>query len=184
MRRQIYNTGESSSRWTLDKNEKLTACVATLLVALVFLRACPAGGQATPSDPSDGAGATAGDEDPVPLAEGEAAPFDGDLWPVMRSIRMAMRAEACAERAELELRHEARKFEIELKFERDTAKASRDADQERIRVLTVALEGANPWYRSPAFVATVAVVATLTAVLTAVAVIEAALVPFAQMANP
>lgn len=184
MRRQIYNIGESSSRWMLDKNEKLSFCVATLLVALVFLRACPASGQPIPSEPSDGAAATAGDEDPIPLAEGEAAPFDGDLWPPIRSIRMAMRAEVCEEKSAARLAHAVRKFQIELGFDRRMAEAHRDADRERIRILTLALDEANPWHRSPAFVAVVSITATLGAILVAVAIIEAALMPFAQMANP
>jgi hypothetical protein len=116
--------------------------------------------------------------------EGEAAPFDGDLWPVTRSLRMALRAEACAERAAADLAHAVRGFEIELKFDRKEAEVERRGDQDRILILKNALANAHPWYREPVFVAFVSVAATLTAILVAVAVIEAALVPFAQMANP
>lgn len=168
----------------LDKNEKLSFCVATLLVGLVTLRACPASGQAIPSDSSGGAGATVGDENPVPLAEGELAPFDGDLWPVIRSLRMALRAENCIEGAAADLAHAVRGFEIELQFDRRTAATKREADQERIRVLTVALDEANPWYESPAFVATVAVTATLGAILIATLIIRAEAELLAQLTGP
>lgn len=154
--------------WMQNKRRRPAHYVAILLGGLVFLRACPVVGQPTSSND---------DQDPVAVLVGEPAPFAGDLWPPLRSLRMALRAETCAERAAIDLRHEARKFQIELKHEKDTADLRRQADQERIAILMAALDEGVPWYESPAFVAVVASAATVAAILVATVVIDAALVP-------
>jgi hypothetical protein len=146
-----------------DNVERLTIYVVTLLLVLGFLRACPAGAQETPSDPP-----------PVPLTKGEPAPFDGDLWSAVRSLRITLRAEACEERSELRLHHAARGFEIDLRFERRSAANRARADAERIEFLRDALVEATAWYTSPAFVAVVASVATLALVVVTGYVIGAA----------
>jgi hypothetical protein len=155
--------------WAPDKNEKLMICFVILLGGLVFLRACPAKGQATPSD----------EQDPVPLAQGEPAPFAGDLWPAVRSVRMLLRAEHCEARSALHLDHARRRSEIELEYERARCEALAEGYEERIGVLRRALAAAQPWHESPSFVATVSVLATLAGVLVVAVIIEAALSPFA-----
>ncbi len=162
-----------SMGWTLDNAERLTICAVILLLALAFLLACPAGAQETPSDPP-----------PVPLAAGEPAPFDGDLWPPIRSLRVTLRAEGCEERKALELRHAARGFEIDLKYERRAASNRARADADRIQILRDALAETSAWYRSPTFVAAVASVATLALVVVSAVVLEAVLGGMAGLIAP
>jgi hypothetical protein len=88
---------------------------------------------------------------------------------------MALRAETCEERAAADLELERKRAEIDLAAEREISEARREASAERIRVLTEALAAAEPWHRSPAFVATVAVAATLALVVVTGVVLEATL---------
>lgn len=159
--------------WKLDKKEKLTICGAILLAALGFLPGSRASAQETRSN----------DPPPIPLEQGEAAPYAGDLWSVNRSLRLIFRAEQCQQKAELELKHAVRKFEIELKYERDRADARADADTQRIQILAQALDEADPWWRSPAFVAALTSVVTL-ALVAVVAVVLEQVAAFAQIAGP
>lgn len=125
----------------------------------VFLNACPARGAA--------------DELPeelpiVYLEEGEPAPFDGDLFPPEKSIRIGLRLEGCQERAAIDLGHATRIFEIELKRESDKAVAKLEAEQARRQLIETELERARAWYRTPEFVASVAVVLTVASVVISV----------------
>jgi hypothetical protein len=162
-----------SMGWTLDSAERLTICAVILLLALATLRACPAGAQEIPSDPP-----------PVPLNAGDPAPFDGDLWSPVRSLRVTLRAEACEERRVLELGHAARGFEIDLKYERQSATNRAKADAERIELLRGALADATAWYSSPTFVAAVSSVATLALVVVSAVVLEAVLGGLAGLVAP
>ncbi len=165
--------------WTPDTSEKLTAFAVALLAALAIFLASPANAQPISYD-----GADPGDVDPVYLKTGELAPFNGDLWPPVRSMRLVLRAEYCAEKAATDLRNAARKFTIELDAKDQMAQATRDADAERIRILTEALENARPWYESPYFVIPTTVAATVGLVALSVWVVSEASPPFAQFSAP
>lgn len=97
------------------------------------------------------------------LEAGDVAPFAGDLYTIARSIRMALRLEGFEERAKLKLEREYSAFEVELKY-RDSVQATKlEAKDSRIELLERELGEYAVWYRSPVFVALVAIALTLAA---------------------
>lgn len=150
--RPIVPTKSKSMRSALDRNEKLTAFVAILLGAFVFSSACPAKG-AEPESPG---------EPPITyLEEGDAAPFAGDLFPPAKSTRLGIRLEGCQQKAALDLSHATQIFENELQRERDKGVARLDAERDRKLVWKAEAEKANAWYRSPEFIAPIAIAGTI-----------------------
>lgn len=150
--RPIAPTKSNLIRWTLDRNEKLTAFVAILLGAFVFSSACPARG-AEPENPG---------EPPITyLEEGDAAPFAGDLFPPAKSTRLGIRLEGCQQKAALDLSHTTQIFENELQRERDKGAARLKAEHDRKLVWKAEAERAGAWYRSPEFIAPIAIAGTI-----------------------
>lgn len=109
------------------------------------------------------------------LEEGEPAPFAGDLFPPEKSIRLGIRLETCQERLILDLSHAKQIFEIELRRCEDRAAARLNAANQRAEVYKRELEAAQAWYRSPPFIAGVAVVATVATILATAALADAVL---------
>lgn len=109
----------------------------------------------------------------VPIQEGEAAPFDGDLFPVRLSIGMGLRVERCDAEKEAEIVRLIRLHENQLGNEREKHDIRAHANLERIRALTRAVEELGAWYRQPWFVATVTTAAAVGAVVLSVYVYDA-----------
>lgn len=107
------------------------------------------------------------------LAQGEPAPFAGDLFPVEDSIRWALEIEGCAERAAAELDHAKALYQIELSRQRALAAADGKADRLRAEILAAELAQARAWYRSPAFVATVAATVAIATLLASTILVQA-----------
>lgn len=98
------------------------------------------------------------DRDPIYLESGEPAPFSGDLWPAIRSLRLVMRSEICTKRSKLMLEHAKAIYEIELQYLQEQRDISDQANAERIEKLGV-------WYRQPWFIATVTALSVVAAML-------------------
>lgn len=142
MKYSIRSIAACSLSSTTVSGQKLMLCAATLSVGLATFAACP--------------NASAAELEITEIEQGEPAPFTGDLFPPRESIAWSLEIEGCYERAALELEHAKGKHDIALERVFDLAAADRQADQARIKLLTAELDEANAWYRSPAFVATVA----------------------------
>ena len=107
------------------------------------------------------------------LAQGEPAPFAGDLYPVFDSVRFALEIEGCAERAAAELEHTKALYQIKLEKQRALTDADRKADRAELELLTAELAQARAWYRSPAFVATVAATVAIATLLASTILVQA-----------
>lgn len=85
----------------------------------------------------------------------------------MDAARIIARTEDTIEKHLAEIARIVRIHEIELQAEKDRAEIRVDAAVQRAALFRRHLEEAAAWYRSPAFIATVAVVATVAAIITA-----------------
>ncbi len=95
------------------------------------------------------------------IREGEYAPFDGDLFPPERSLRLGMRLEYCEEKATAKLTHATAVSDNELQRCRDKAEIRAQSAADRLAALQLRLDDSLAFYRHPAFVSFVAVVVTL-----------------------
>ena len=138
----ISNTAKPCEFLMRSNVAKLRICAAILASALTI---CAASNSVYATEPTI-----------TSLAQGDPAPFDGDLYPVDVSIRWALEIEGCAERAALELDHEKQLHAIEIAKQRALAEANDRANKRRLELLQAELETTNAWYRSPVFVATAA----------------------------
>lgn len=138
--------------------KRLKLCALTLLGACVSFGDCPNALADTPMITT--------------IKEGEAAPFDGDLYPIEDSIRMALALDDSEARCAAELNHLRELQRIEINTLQQVTDNRADADQERLEVLELQLEDRNAWYREPAFVATVATVVTVATMLAATVLIK------------
>ena len=132
---------------------------ATLLSASVFCAAYPT--------------ASAGEPKITTVKQGEPAPFDGDLYPVEDSIRLALALDDADARCAATLNHLRELQRIELDTAEKVAISSAQANNERLDALEWQLAEANVWYRDPAFVAVVTATVTVAAMLAATVLIEA-----------
>jgi hypothetical protein len=106
------------------------------------------------------------------LAQGDPAPFDGDLYPVDVSIRWALEIEGCAERAALDLDHEKQLHAIEIAKQLALAEANDLANKRRLELLQAELKTVNAWYRSPVFVAAVSATAATGVLIVAAVLVQ------------
>lgn len=113
------------------------------------------------------------DDQITPVAQGDPAPFAGDLYPVEISIRWALEIEGCAERAALELDHEMERHKLELQRRDALAANDAEANAHRVEVLTAELSEARAWYRSPVFVATLAATVAIGTLLLSTVLVQA-----------
>ena len=153
--------------WTPSSGSRPRICAAILVSAFCTCAASPDNSSdATESPPKD-------TNEITTLAQGEPAPFPGDLFPIRDSIAWALEIERCAERAAVELEHARAVYQIELSRQRALAAADGKADRMRVDVLTAELAEANAWYRSPAFVAAVAASVAVAALLASTILVQA-----------
>ena len=164
--RSIANIAIRSETSTRRKLGRYVNWLAILLAACVFLIALPAKG-ADPVDP---------DEPPIThVREGEPAPFDGDLFPPIKALRLGLRVEHCDERTAAELARATRILEVEIQRERDKAQAAIDAERMRRELAEAQLEVYSAWYRSPEFVTIIAIVGAVSLVIGTAALADAVL---------
>lgn len=89
------------------------------------------------------------------------------------SVRFALEIEGCAERAAAELEHTKALYQIKLEKQRALTDADRKADRAELELLTAELAQARAWYRSPAFVATVAATVAIATLLASTILVQA-----------
>lgn len=163
----MTSTEVSSCAWTPSNASRPKRFAAVLASAFCICGASPASSSAaTEPPPSNTAEITT-------LAQGEPAPFAGDLFPVEDSIRWALEIEGCAERAAAELDHAKALYQIELSRQRALAAADGKADRLRAEILAAELAKARAWYRSPAFVAAAAASVAVAALLASTILVQA-----------
>ena len=107
------------------------------------------------------------------MREGEPAPFTGDLYPVEESVRMALEADTCAERAALNLQRLSDRHRVELEKLAAIQDATARSRELRIELLRNQLASETAWHRSPAFVASVSVVVSVAVLLTSAFLLQA-----------
>ena len=143
-----------------------TVFLAILLSAFVFLSAWPANGQ--PTDQTT--------EPPITyLEKGDPAPFSGDLFPPEKSARLGLRIEHCQQMAAADIAKATRIFEVELKAEKDKLKAMLETERMHREVLERRIDELSAWYRSPEFVAIVAVGGAVALIIGTAALADAVL---------
>lgn len=87
----------------------------------------------------------------VTLETGDPAPFAGDLYPPVVSIRWALALEAGSERYQLELKHTRERHTAALDGARKAAAVQARADARLIAALEVELVEFRAWYNAPMF---------------------------------
>ena len=95
------------------------------------------------------------------MREGDPAPFDGQLIPTERAVRLALRIKYQDERHQAELARLVRLHEIETKAAVTRGAIQIDAASQRAEIYRRELKEADAWYRSPVFIAVISSAATL-----------------------
>ena len=153
------NTAKPSAASTPAARRRSRRCAAILASACVTFVASPSASKDKPQITA--------------LSQGDSAPFAGDLYPIVDSIRFALEIEDCAERAAIDLDHAATLHRIELAKAETLAAAVADAGRRRSKLLRIQLAHARAWHRSPAFVAAASAAATVAILLTSTVLIQA-----------
>ncbi len=169
--KSLTTTIGAPSQNSMSLSEKrLTVCVAILAAASAFFASCPSAYaqrialETIPTSETE--------PEVTFLDKGDIAPFAGDLYPVGDSIRIALEVEGCAERARIDLDHAREIHQIEIARVQSLAEAAAVADRERVRLLSAEIDANRGWYRSPPFVAAVAVVSTVAVLYTAALLVQ------------
>jgi len=162
------STERSSCAWTPKNGSRLSLCAAILASAFCTCGASPNGSSAATAPALENTRAEI-----TTLDRGQPAPFAGDLYPVEDSVRFALEIEGCAERAAAELDYAKALYQIEIERQAGLAKADAKADRQRLELIAAELVEARAWYRSPAFVATVAASVAIATLLASTILVQA-----------
>lgn len=162
------STERHSCNWTPNSGSRLKTCAVILASVFCTCAASPGVSSNETELPLEGIA-----NDIIALSQGEVAPFDGDLYPIDVSIRFGLEVEGCAERAAVELDHAKALYRIEIQRQIELAEADARADRARLELLTAELAEATAWYRSPAFVATIAASIAVATLLTSTILVQA-----------
>lgn len=128
--------------------------VAVALISPVTRAATTYTKECDPNDP---------DKCSIPLIEGEAAPFSGQLLTTKMAIVLGQKAEAGDIRLKIETDRLKEEHKLQLEYEKKTHQIDNDANAKSISVLQKELANALvvPWYKHPAFIVSCTVVGTV-----------------------
>lgn len=112
----------------------------------------------------------------TPMAQGDVAPYAGQLLTTKLAIQLGQKADSADERVQLEVQHATQLIKIDLALEQQLHQIDVQSFTEQMGILQTELTAAEkaavvPFYRQPWFVATatvVIVVGTTVAVASAV----------------
>jgi hypothetical protein len=99
----------------------------------------------------------------VPLAQGQPAPFSGQLLTAKLAISLGQKADSFDARLQIELDRVNGEWQLKLKYEQDVHRIDNESKDKQIDRLNQALEKASirPWYEHPGFIVTITIVATV-----------------------
>jgi hypothetical protein len=103
----------------------------------------------------------------MPLEKGTPAPYAGQLLTPDLAIELGVRASQCVARTQAEVDHAKALAGVQLGLCKQTAEVDAALHRDQLGLLHQELDAARAWYRSPEFVAAVAIVLTTAVLLTA-----------------
>jgi hypothetical protein len=97
----------------------------------------------------------------TPVMKGQPAPYDGQCLTTALAVQLALKADSCDARIEIEVEHVRKMERLDVERMQKLSTIDKESNAERNQVLMEQLKSEQAWWKQPAFVIPVTALVTI-----------------------